>query len=325
MIQIKANWHNAKYDFYLIKNKILSYTNKKNKLTIKINKKNIINITNKIKRILQYIEDHIDNILIGTPSDLREHINNIQNIDSHVYKGGKKASDINRLLSHIFKDMCYNSSNLDKKDIVFNKFEFTTSLNINTCPYCNRNYIYTTSPNKLKNEIDHFFPTTHYPYLAVSFHNLIPSCKFCNQISIKGSYDTHKNNVKNPYEIQDKDFKFTYFIQSIDLTQKRTYSNSKCLELENLVNIQFKRSIPSNLDCFKLEELYQKHSDIVMELICKKMHYPKTYIQDLVKLGFSKEEIHRFLFCNYLKKDELHKRPLSKLIKDISEELHLIL
>ena len=60
MIQIKANWHNAKYDFYLIKNKILSYTNKKNKPTIKMiekgEKDTSIENVSKLKRALPEID-----------------------------------------------------------------------------------------------------------------------------------------------------------------------------------------------------------------------------------------------------------------------------
>jgi hypothetical protein len=56
----------------------------------------------------------------------------------------------------------------------------------------------------------------------------------------------------------------------------------------------------------------------------KKAYYPKSYIEELKKFGFSEDEVYRYLMCNYKKEKDLHKRPLSKLIKDISEELDLI-
>ena len=62
----------------------------------------------------------------------------------------------------------------------------------------------------------------------------------------------------------------------------------------------------------------------MIELICKKIHYPKSYINELSSFGFTKEEVYRFLFCNYQKDEDLSKRPLSKLIKDINEELGFI-
>lgn len=39
---------------------------------------------------------------------------------------------------------------------------------------------------------------------------------------------------------------------------------------------------------------------------------------------FSQDKIYHYLFSNYSKDEDLHKRPLSKLIKDISKELELI-
>ena len=80
----------------------------------------------------------------------------------------------------------------------------------------------------------------------------------------------------------------------------------------------------SNLDIFKLEELYKQHKDIVLELLIKKTYHPDSYIEELKRFGFSKDEIYRYLLCNYSKEEELHKRPLSKLIKDISEELKFL-
>ncbi len=57
--------------------------------------------------------------------------------------------------------------------------------------------------------------------------------------------------------------------------------------------------------------------------LIKKVYYPKSYIDELKKFKFSEDEIYRYLFCNYKKDEDFHKRPLSKLIKDISEELNL--
>ena len=80
-----------------------------------------------------------------------------------------------------------------------------------------------------------------------------------------------------------------------------------------------------NIDIFKLDELYKQHKDIVVDLLMKKTYYPKSYIEELENnFGFTKDDIYRYLLNNYQKEEDLHKRPLSKLIKDISEELDLI-
>ena len=66
------------------------------------------------------------------------------------------------------------------------------------------------------------------------------------------------------------------------------------------------------------------HKDIVLELLIKKAYYPQSYIEELSRFGFSQDKIYRYLFSNYIKNKDLHKRPLSKLIKDISTELGII-
>ena len=66
-------------------------------------------------------------------------------------------------------------------------YEIAKIMNINTCTYCNRQYIITVedSTNKLiRAEFDHWFSQNLYPDLALSYYNLIPSCKYCNS-SIK--------------------------------------------------------------------------------------------------------------------------------------------
>ena len=60
-------------------------------------------------------------------------------------------------------------------------YKIANDLNVNTCPYCNRNYINTVIDKGKKGIIrptfDHFFPQVRHPFLALSFYNLIPSEK----------------------------------------------------------------------------------------------------------------------------------------------------
>jgi len=59
-------------------------------------------------------------------------------------------------------------------------------------------------------------------------------------------------------------------------------------------------------------------------MIQKRKEYPDSRIKELAILTQkTEEEVKQDLFGMYLN-DDLHKRPLSKLIKDISEELGLV-
>lgn len=205
----------------------------------------------------------------------------------------------------------------------YTRYDFVREHNLNTCPYCNRNYIFLVDKknNRLRPEIDHFFPKSLYPFLAMSFYNLIPSCQICNHT--KKDKDAYEDNLISPYEINFQDFKFKYKPKNINFYQiKKKKYNEKRFEITlNKLN-----GVSINDEYFKLELLYNQHKDIVLDLLVKKVIYNKTYIKELKdNFKFTDDEIYRFLVCNYLKETDFHKRPLSKLIKDISEDIGLII
>jgi hypothetical protein len=170
--------------------------------------------------------------------------------------------------------------------------------------------------NALRPQIHHFFPKSIYPYLAMSFYNLIPSCKVCNHT--KGSKDTYRDELLSPYEIKNNTFQLTYRPRNINFRQikKRKYNVNKSFEIE------FKKIDKHSNKYFKLDKLYEQHKDVVLELLVKRTIYSKSYIAELKKnFHFTDDEIYRFLFCNYKDSAEYNKRPLSKLIKDITDEL----
>lgn len=206
---------------------------------------------------------------------------------------------------------------------VYTRYTFVEAHNLNTCPYCNRNYIFLVDKknNRLRPEIDHFFPKSLYPFLAMSFYNLIPSCQICNHT--KKDRDAFEDNLISPYEINFQDFKFKYKPKNINFyqLQKKKYDEKRFEIILDKLN-----GVNTNDEYFKLELLYKQHKDIVLDLLVKKVIYNKTYIKELKdNFKFTDDEIYRFLLCNYLKEKDFHKRPLSKLIKDISEDIGLIL
>lgn len=214
-------------------------------------------------------------------------------------------------------------------DIVnYNRYVFVAKHKLKTCPYCNMSYILISerdnnSQNGLRPEIDHFFPKTLYPYLAMSFYNLIPSCKVCNHT--KGSKDTYKDELLSPYEIDENTFKLTYRPKNMNFLQveKQKYkTNNFEVEIKDKNSKQDDEDKKDSNDYFKLDKLYAQHKDIVLELLVKRTIYSKSYIAELKKnFRLTDDEIYRFLFCNYKDSEEFNQRPLSKLIKDTTDEL----
>ena len=281
----------------------------KSQKNISIDKKKF-RVTSKIKKILVWLEDenNLKKLIQFKPNELASLI---ENVYKKFPKSHYKKESLNRIFYRIFVD--YGYDNLDK-------LKFIQNINLGSCPYCNRNYIFNINKKgSIKPEIDHFYPKSIYPYLAVSYFNLIPSCPTCNGFGAKEGKDTfYTYPISNPYELNENDFKFSISPESIDffnVESKKYDFNSFEIELNGN---------KANLEIFKLEELYKQHKDIVLELLIKKAYYPKSYIEELKKFDFTEDEIYRYLLCNYKKNEDLHKRPLSKLIKDISEELGIL-
>ena len=281
----------------------------KSQKNISIDKKKF-RVTSKIKKILVWLEDenNLKKLIQFKPNELASLI---ENVYKKFPKSHYKKESLNRIFYRIFVD--YGYDNLDK-------LKFIQNINLGSCPYCNRNYIFNINKKgSIKPEIDHFYPKSIYPYLAVSYFNLIPSCPTCNGFGAKEGKDTfYTYPISNPYELKENDFKFSISPESIDFfnVESKKYDFNS-FEIELYGN-------KANLEIFKLEELYKQHKDIVLELLIKKAYYPKSYIEELKKFDFTEDEIYRYLLCNYKKNEDLHKRPLSKLIKDISEELGIL-
>jgi 5-methylcytosine-specific restriction endonuclease McrA len=289
-------------------------------ITTKIKKNiNIIDtLETETKECLTFLSNQkeIENILKANSSELKSYIELFnKNYPTSIGIVNQKKEDwaeLYKILREEIFEKEYNNWSSRKN---YGAYEFVETLGLKTCPYCNRNYTFVVNEKngKLRPEIDHFYPKSIYPFLAMSFYNLIPSCPICNHT--KGN--KVEKDLDNPYDIENNSYQFTYIPNNVDFAtvEKEKYNfNSFDIEL---------KGNQSNIEVFKLNELYKQHKDIVLELLIKKAYYPQSYIDELSKFGFSPDEIYRYLFSNYNKDEDLHKRPLSKLIKDISKELNL--
>ncbi|AOO65737.1 hypothetical protein [Sulfurospirillum halorespirans] len=205
----------------------------------------------------------------------------------------------------------------------YDAYTLAQSLNVTVCPYCNRNYTFTvrSKNGSIRPQFDHFYDKVMYPILALSFYNLIPSCPTCNA-SIKGrkqfSLTTHVHpyiegfDDKARFALHVKDSSFYYDEQGFDL--KLGSNDAKAQK---------------NIEDFALEEIYKNHKDIVLELIQKSVMYNESYIEELMQnyegtLFKNEEDLLRLIFGGYISDEDLGKRPLSKLTKDILEQLEII-
>jgi hypothetical protein len=195
-------------------------------------------------------------------------------------------------------------------------------LNVNTCPYCNRQYTFTIDKQKkIRPQFDHFLSKSKYPHLALSFYNLIPCCPTCNHIK-----SDNANIILYPYTegFHDKcrfQVNHTGFILNNDKIAIQLDTMPSCDEL-------FIEKCKNSIETFALKELYEQHSDYIEEMVIKAYSYNDDYYEGIVenfsKIGKTKSEIHRLIFGNYIDRASNEKRPLSKLTSDLLEQMGIV-
>ncbi len=251
-----------------------------------------------------------DKIIAATPEKLREVVTIID------------AS--NRPLPFPIKSIAtaYTSFSSHKKTIFKDKtkgkysaLNFVQHLSVSVCPYCNRNYIFSLPISKRRtSQLDHFYPKDRYPFLALSFYNLIPSCTTCNHLK-----SNNRGTYCNPYEIADSNslVRFEAQIKGMKFLDK-----VDDIELNAIYSREFKDSYLN----FRFSELYSNHRDLVQDLFKKKYIYNDVYLDALFKqfegkLLKNKEELVTLILSNYISEDDLQSRPFSKLTMDIWHQI----
>ncbi len=197
------------------------------------------------------------------------------------------------------------------------------SLGIRVCPYCNRNFIYNLNKKRATYQLDHFYPQTDFPFLALSFYNLIPSCVTCN-----GLLQKNDREIKvNPY---DSDFPFDKLRFELKILKPDFYYKQDSFDIAfdlSQLNATQKADFETNMEVFSLALHYNTHKSYVLKLIQQNITYSKAYIQELANhfvgtIFENAQEIKGFVNENI--DTNFHLRPLSKLTHDIAKELGLV-
>ncbi|MFG6318797.1 MAG: hypothetical protein K1W33_02895, partial [Clostridia bacterium] len=141
-------------------------------------------------------------------------------------------------------------------------FDLIEKIDVEICPYCNRNYVtvINTRTRKKRPQLDHFFPKSLFPLLSVSIANLIPSCSYCNQLKSDRFFPLSDNIYPYNEGIED----ISYF----------NYKYGKSLKEINVVlNKGINKKMDKNAEYLAIEELYKTHKNIVKDIIDKSKIY----------------------------------------------------
>lgn len=255
-------------------------------------------------------EDEVERLLLADRRDLIEYIDLFGD-----YEGNKKGADT--LLKQVFR---YDRFSKRKA-----AYEILQKMDVTVCPYCNRQYIFTVASGKVRPQFDHYYPKSKYPYLALSLHNMIPSCSICNMA--KASLDTVKQPVLYPY---DEEFGFEAEFGIVVRDSKNYTKVLQGVSKEFKVILEIKDGtnssiIRTQMEKLHLYELYNQHADYVMDIIRSNYINTPERINEIYKkfpkLFRSREEVKDALYMTSTQKELWGKRPLSKLTYDIDKQL----
>ena len=200
---------------------------------------------------------------------------------------------------------------------------FEKQVDVHVCYFCNIEYInkFVTDNERVKNgfTLDHYLDKGKYPYLALSLYNLVPSCYVCNS-KVKGRQEINTlSPTSTSFNFNEK-VKFKTFMDNDNLQIEREK------DFKLLLKEDFTDTYDKYIGVLELDGRYEYHKYKVIEMINKRKQYPDSRIKELAKLTEkTEEEVKQDLFGEYLFEDkDLHKRPLSKLTRDISKELGLL-
>ena len=264
------------------------------------------------------LSNNLKDIITSKPAQLHR----IQaHFNREVANNTKRPADIDNVLKSIF---IYDIFGKNKN----HSYNLAKQLQVNCCPYCNRNYTATVTEKNgktiIRPDFDHFFPQAKFPLFALSFFNLIPSCALCNRF-VKGTRELIYNKYIHPYEEGfGSTFKFNYKALDPD-SLIGVKSNYKIVPLLDIKDPKKATRCTNSFDFFKLKDIYEvSHLNEISEIIRKYDTTGGRYLELLSKSLRNKiplDELYRIAFGNYYEEQDFEKRPLSKLTKDVVEQL----
>lgn len=278
------------------------------------------------RRYISYIEQNYERILKASTVEMKKLIKEFGRIIPVASISKRFSDDVKEAMG--YKDM-------RKKEFPV----FFSQNSIKTCVYCHSQLTLTITKSfyqirsginqvgdikdrKALLELDHVYPASKYPFLSTSLYNLLPVCGNCNGTKNDKPLDLDMYTAGNNLDI----FRFSLDPQSLidyELSKNREVLKVLVTQVDGGANIEKKYN-----DLFDVKEIYNMHHDILEELLLKKHIYNKPYVRALVnrfkKLFPDELIIHKLVVGNYVRPEEVHKRPMTKFIQDISRDIGLI-
>jgi len=173
----------------------------------------VFNLDATSQLLMEYLEDHLQEILIGDPLKLDAIVRDVTakfpaftDYAARRIKGTDPADDPLRSALALINS-CFDYDWFSSRTIGWGAYELVKCYASRICPYCHAHHVNyhfeprggQAKPFKFRPPLDHYLPKSKYPYLAVSLNNLIPCCVQCNS-GVKISSDPFGKGLAHPLD-----------------------------------------------------------------------------------------------------------------------------
>lgn len=266
---------------------------------------------------ITFIYSNFKRIILASPHELQGLVNLVERRFPGLLYQHERQTNFGKRIEDIFSYKSFRKSNKAKW--------YARALNIKTCLYCNAQFTLQISKkgsSGILYQFDHYFSKSKYPFLSLSMFNLIPSCSNCNTAKSKSEFNL--SNSIHPYW-GDMNKSLVYNASNPDvldfiLNHKSGSKISVLLKHKNL-------KVQKHIDTFSLDKIANEHTDFVEEIFLRAYYYDTSKQKELITefTGLiDSNTIKRFILGNYYLDNDLNKRPLAKMTKDIAKQIKLI-
>ena len=291
--------------------------------------------TNAHTAFAEFVTQNCDRIAIGSPDELLELINiadGLMELDRpkeypSLLKSIKPKVDLKTLKAkqiswRIFMDTArsvFDYEKFSKKNSgTWDAYSLCSKSQVRICPYCHQAYAFTVFKGKngaFRPTLDHFYPKSIHPYLALSLYNLVPSCYSCNS-GLKKDRDFHRHPHLHPFKDKPK----IKFVVDTDRLLARKNNQASDLTVAAVAPTGCAAS-QASCDTFCLTERYAPNSHELTRLVDALYHWTPDAIAEFARdQGMSAETA----ACILLQFDvsKFGNEMLGKMKKDVMEAVH---
>lgn len=283
------------------------------------------------------VPDGVKNLVNKSPSDIRTYISEMERKYPELVVDRKaKCRNPQASVHNLYECIEKAFSNHGYDHSTFPKDAIQDDLGLTACPYCNRNFIKNIKVTNRKGveetgpkgQLDHFFPRSLYPYLAICKYNLVPCCPTCNGASGKHNKDTRNLGVVSPYELLDAEgLRFKMNVKGGEILNLEHCAQGISISVDTSKN----PAMDHNDEIFHLKQIYQSHTDYAAEIYIKKvmkengiyLHATKGMLKKR-HINLTNDDVRRIVNGFYCNEEDFSKRPLSKFRTDLAKDAGLL-